>query len=285
MNIYSNFARKNHYMKTARYLQTLGSFRNYYRSMNEILVTAFGKIHMLHYPFYMKDNETLEERQQNLIEYCLSHIGDLTGKDLLEVGCGNGLNCHYIDLKWKTRSIIGIDLNQDNLEIARMINKDANISFIHDNAQELASIPDHSIDVLICIESAFHYPDKHAFFKQISRVLRTDGVFLIVDILSRTGYRDRLSWLWKRHKLFFHANEEQYVQFSSANNLTFQKTENITDRIIRGYAGYRSWVRRERTNLMNYLLLKFFAVLMIQFNIMQLKTSKQYMLFYGRHTE
>jgi len=272
-------------MKPVRYIQTLGSFRNYYRSMNEIFVTAFGKAHMLHYPFYMKENETLEERQQNLIEYCISHIGDLTGKDLLEVGCGNGLNCHYIDLKWKTRSIIGIDLNQDNLEIARTNNKNTNISFLHDNAQELTSIPDHSVDVLICIESAFHYPDKQAFFKQISRVLRTDGIFLIVDILLRNGKSGRSMWFWNKHKWFFHANEEQYDQFSSATNLTFHKIENITDRIIRGYEGYRSWVRREKTNLMHYLLLKFFAGLQIQFNIIELRTRKQYMLFYGQRTE
>ncbi len=71
--------------------------------MNEILANAFGKVHMLHYPFYMKDKETLEERQNNLIEHCLSYIGDLKGKDLLEVGCGNGLNCHYIDLNYEHR--------------------------------------------------------------------------------------------------------------------------------------------------------------------------------------
>ena len=226
-------------MKSVRYFQTLGSFRNYYRSMNEILANAFGKVHMLHYPFYMKDKETLEERQHNLIKHCLSYIGDLKGKNLLEVGCGNGLNCHYIDLNYETGSIVGIDLNVDNLDLARSGNEHSKITFIHDNAQELTSIVDHSIDVIICIESAFHYPDKNAFFQQIKRVLRADGVFLIVDILRLPGESGKSRFMWNKRKLFFHANEEQYHQYSSSNNLIFTKIENITDRIIQGYEGHR----------------------------------------------
>ena len=190
-------------MKSIRYFQTLGSFRQYYRSMNEILSNAFGKIHMLHYPFFMKESETLEERQHNLIDHCLSYIGDLKGKDLLEVGCGNGLNCHYIDTREEAQNITGIDLNQANLDLARAHNPNSRIQFTHDNAQELASIEDDSVDVLICIESAFHYPDKNAFFKQIKRVLKEDGVFLIVDIIRSEGKSGRSKYMWNKRKLFF----------------------------------------------------------------------------------
>lgn len=199
---------------------------------------------MLHYPFYMKDSETLEERQHNLIEHCLSYIGDLKVKDLLEVGCGNGLNCNYIDMRYEIRNIVGIDLNKANLELARGNHKDSDVNFFHDNAQELVSIADHSIDVIICIESAFQYPDKNAFFQQIKRVLRPDGVFLIVDIVRSPGDNGKSWWLWNKRKLFFHANEEEYHQLSSDNSLVFKHTENITDRIIRGYEGHLSWIDR-----------------------------------------
>ena len=270
-------------MKSIRFFQTLGSFKNYYRSINEILATAFGKTHMLHYPFYMKENETLEERQNNLIEYCLTYIGDLKGKDLLEVGCGNGLNCHYIELRHQAQNIIGIDLNRDNLDIALARSENSRIRFLHDNAQELTNIPDKSIDVLICIESAFHYPDKNAFFKQISRVLRPEGTFLIVDIIKSPEDNRNYFWSWNKRKLFFHAREEDYHRFSSGNNLVFQNVENITDRIIRGYEGHREWISRENMNLRNYLLMKVFSRLQVRVNVAELQTQKQYLLFYGRH--
>lgn len=270
-------------MKSIRYIQTLGSFRNYYRSINEILANAFGKVHMLHYPFYLKEDESLEERQNNLIEHCLSYIGDMKEKNLLEVGCGNGLNCHYIDLNHDTRNIVGIDLNKANLELARAHNTQSSISFIHDNAQELNSIPDHSMDVLICIESAFHYPDKNAFFQQIRRVLRPEGVFLIVDIIRSPDTKTKPWWSWDKRKLFFHANEEEYHQFSSDNSLVFKQTENITDHIIRGYEGHLSWIERANMNLMDYLLMKLFSRLQVRLNVAELQSSKQYMLFFGAH--
>lgn len=270
-------------MKPIRYIQTLGSFRNYYRSMNEILANAFGKVHMLHYPFYVEDKESLEKRQNNLIEHCLSYIGDLKEKDLLEVGCGNGLNCHYIDLNYETGDIAGIDLNPANLDLALAHNEKTRITFKQDNAQELNTIPDHSVDVMICIESAFHYPDKNAFFKQIKRVLHPDGVFLIVDIINSPGESGKSIFGWNKRKLFFHANEEEYHGYSSENKLMFSNVENITDRIIKGYEGHMSWVKRGDMNRVDYFLMKFFSRLQVRLNVAELRSEKQYMLFYGKH--
>ncbi len=270
-------------MKTVRYFQALGSVSHYYRSMNEILAMAFGRIQMLHYPFYLKEDESFEERQQNLIDHCISYIGDLREKHILEVGCGNGLNCHYIDGRFGTRSITGIDLSDENLEIARKHFENERIRFIRDNAQELVHIPDSSVDVIICVESAFHYPDKNAFFRQIKRVLKPEGVFLIVDIVRLPGDAGRSLWFWKKSKLLYHANEKEYNQYSSGNNLVFKRIENLTDRIIRGYEGHVSWITRNKLNLFNYLLMKVFTILQVRLNIAQLKSHKQYMLFYGGH--
>ncbi len=136
---------------------------------------------------------------------------------------------------------------------------------------------------MICIESAFHYPDKNAFFKQIKRVLRPDGVFLIVDIILSPGDRGRSKYMWNKRKLFFHANEEEYHQFSSANSLVFKNIENITDRIIQGYEGHMSWIRRGDMSKVDYLLMRFFSRLQVRLNVAELRSHKQYMLFYGKH--
>ncbi|MEZ5069560.1 MAG: class I SAM-dependent methyltransferase [Bacteroidales bacterium] len=270
-------------MKPVRYIQTLGSFRLYYRSINEILAKAFGRLHMLHYPLYVTDAESLERRQQNLIDHCLHYLGDLKGKDLLEVGCGNGLNCHYIDRNRETGSITGIDLNPANLELARSVDAQSSVVFVHDNAQELATVPDGSVDVLICIESAFHYPDKFAFFRQIKRVLRPEGTFLIVDIILAPEDEGRSLWFWKKNKMLYHAKETDYQAYSSGNQLKFQSVENLTERVIRGYEGHRAWVDSARMNWMDFTLMRFFNRLQVRLNVAELQSHKQYMLFHGRH--
>ena len=85
------------------------------------------------------------------------------------------------------QSITGIDLNKANIEIANNEKENAkadNVRFFVDDAQNLTQIPSDSIDVLLNIESAFHYPDKPAFLKEVHRVLKPGGQFLIADILS-----------------------------------------------------------------------------------------------------
>jgi hypothetical protein len=105
-----------------------------------------------------------------------------------------------------------------------------------------------------------------------------------VDII-RSGDSKRSLRFWENRKLFFHANEEEYHQFSSGNNLIFKHTENLTDRIIRGYEGHLSWIKRENMKLMDFLLMKLFTMLQVRLNVAELRSHKQYMLFYGKHDQ
>ena len=120
---------------------------------------------MLHFPYFMNEHESFEQRQINLVDHCISEFSDLSNKKLLEVGCGNGANCHYIAREYEDTEVIGIDLNEENLVIAKENQESDNTTFIVDDAQKLEFVEDNSIDILICIESALHYPDKHSFFK------------------------------------------------------------------------------------------------------------------------
>ena len=65
--------------------------------------------------------------------------------------------------------------------------------------------------------------------------------------------------------------------------MIFEKIENITDRIIRGYEGHLSWIDRTNMNLVDFLLMKLFSRLQVRLNVAELRSSKQYMLFYGKH--
>ncbi len=168
---------------------------------------------------------------------------------LLEVGCGNGANCKYISSLNDSVKIIGIDLNEENLEIANESMGSPRTQFIHDDAQKLVHIEDASVDLLICIESALHYPDKNAFFKQIKRVLKPGGKFLVADILRRTEDSGRSLWWWKRTMLLHHTNENDYQDYATGNQLNYLSTRDITPEIVRGYEGHRSWIPERKQEL------------------------------------
>lgn len=264
--------------------QLLGSgetTQKYYQSINNTYLDLFNKYLMLHYPLYKAHNETLEERQINLTDHCISKVGKIEGKNVLEVGCGNGTQSLYILDNHKPKKITGIDINKENIEAAKSQNGHPNVSFFVDDAQKLENIPDNSVDILFCIESAFHYPDKEKFLKQIERVLKPSGKFLIADIISKSK-KKRLE-KWKRKMSFHHTTAEHYNTLFQNSNLSIELEENLTSSIKQGYKGYTKWVKRKNfNNYFRYLWFKLFLFVQVNLNILLLHTRRKYVLFVGK---
>ncbi len=251
--------------------------------MNNLYVRLFGKHLMLHYPYYKSDFESLEKRQLNLTDYCLSHIESLANMHVLEVGCGNGIQALYIADTMSPLKITGIDLNPDNISIAfQNTAGKLNIDFTVDDAQKLETISDNSIDVLLCIESAFHYPKKELFLEQIRRVLKPSGKFVITDIINKSPNRKYISQGWKNKMAFHHWTEVTYLQsfINAGLNITYK--ENITSQVLRGYQGSNKWIKRENCgSFLSFLLFKVFAVIQLGINTHLLKKKEDYILFVG----
>ena len=155
--------------------------------MNMALKRLNNEHTMLHYPLYVKESDSFMQAQKNLTDYCIELLNPIENKEILEIGCGNGVQALYVNNKFNPLKITGIDLSKANIEIANFERENAkvnNVRFLVDDAQNLIHIPSNSIDVLLNIESAFHYPDKPAFLKEVNRVLKPGGQFLVADILS-----------------------------------------------------------------------------------------------------
>ncbi len=270
-------------MKFFRYIQGAGSFKRYYRLLNDLYRTVYGRELMLHFPFYMEENESFVQRQNNLVDHCLENLGDLSNQVLLEVGCGNGANCKYISSLNDTVQIIGIDLNEENLEIANQSMGSPKTQFFQDDAQQLLNIKDASVDLLICIESALHYPDKNSFFRQIKRVLKPGGKFLVADILRRKEDRGRSLWWWKRTMLLHHTNENDYQDYADGNQLNYLSVRDITPEIVRGYEGHRSWIPKENRSWVSFAFLQLTLAILVRLYLKELRKHKKYMVFNGVH--
>ena len=264
--------------------ETGSSTRSYYQSINKSYWNVFNKYLMLHYPFFKEKDESLEKRQINLTDHCMSKVGTIENKTVLEVGCGNGTQSLYISSNFFPRKTIGIDINQSNVHLARHLkNGHKNVEFHLDDAQKLHKIPDNSIDILFCIESAFHYPQKISFLKQVERVLKPSGKFLIADILSVSRKkRFRLIEKWKQKMSFYHWTENQYLHSFGQTGLFIEQKENITPNIIKGYKGYGRWLKRKQfNNVFSFLLFNLFIFIQVKTNLTLLNNRRKYCIFVG----
>jgi ubiquinone/menaquinone biosynthesis C-methylase UbiE len=111
---------------------------------------------------------------------------DLSGKEVLEVGCGHGGGASYLVRTLHPVSYTGLDLNSAGIAFCRKRHNLAGLEFVEGDAENLP-FPDQSFDAVINIESSVHYPRFPRFLTEVARVLRPGGHFLYADFRTRGG--------------------------------------------------------------------------------------------------
>lgn len=257
----------------------------YYESINMALKRLNNEYTMLHYPFYIKESDSFIQAQKNLTDYCISLLQPIKNKEILEIGCGNGVQALYINANYGPLKITGIDLNKANIEIANSEKARANadnVEFLVDDAQNLGHVPSNSVDILINIESAFHYPDKSAFLKEISRVLKPGGRFLIADILSTRKKREGLMKIWGKPMGHHFWNKKRYEEEFLKSELVINYSEDITEQVKKGWSIYKNWIPKiKRQNFLQNVAYRLFYVINVRLNIYFLNKRQQYLIYVG----
>jgi fatty-acid O-methyltransferase len=78
---------------------------------------------------------------------------DLTGKRVLEVGCGHGGGASYLMRTLHPASYTGLDLNPDGIAFCKKRHNVPGLDFVQGDAENLP-FPDQSFDLVVNIESS-----------------------------------------------------------------------------------------------------------------------------------
>ena len=106
----------------------------------------------------------------------LGVLGDVAGKDVLELGCGAAQ--WAILLAQSGARMVGLDNSERQLEHAREPMRVAGIDFplVHSGAEEIP-LPDASFDIVFCDHGAMTFADPYLTVPEAARLLRPDGLF------------------------------------------------------------------------------------------------------------
>jgi len=103
-------------------------------------------------------------------------LGDVSGKRVLDAGCGTGyLTRHLHD---KGAHVTGIDLSERMLEIARASRPD--LDFRQDSCTDLHTLTDASFDAIVANYVLMDVPDLSATLHAFHRVLKPNGIAVVV---------------------------------------------------------------------------------------------------------
>ena len=138
----------------------------------------------------------------------LGIAGDVAGRDVLDIGCGDGaLACEFAA---RGAHVIGVDADLDMLETARRraVDSCADAEFTGGRAEHLP-FPDGSIDVVVAVTVLCFVADAEAAVREMSRVLRPGGRLVIGELgrwntwaaLRRVqGWRGSSTWRTARFR-------------------------------------------------------------------------------------
>ena len=164
--------------------------------------------------------------------FCYQQLaGNCSGKTVLDYGCGNGIHAIFL-AKTGAEKVIGIDLSEKSLEIAKLVaykeGVEDKVEFRQMDCEKM-SFPDNSFDVVFD-GGTFSSLDLDKSFSEIARVLRSDGVLIGIETLGHnplTNLKRKLNQLvgkrtdWAVSHIFKLADIEKARQYFSETKVSF----------------------------------------------------------------
>lgn len=137
------------------------------------------------------------------------------GKDVVDVGCGEGYGTHLLGAV--ASSVVGVDIDEPTLAHAAAKYSASNVRFVVASAVGLAGLDPGFADLAVCLETIEHVSDHDSLLSAIRRVLKPGGLLVI-------STPDREVYTTDAHHNPFHVRELNRVELEVALARHFART-------------------------------------------------------------
>lgn len=152
---------------------------------------------------------SMEEGHRPVGEQAIRSMGIDPNSRILDIGCGNGWASRTMAGEATAGRVIGIDISDQMIEVARAESKTFdNVEFRVASAEHLP-FPDASFTHAFSMESLYYYEDPLRAVKEIRRALEPNGSFVAVVDLYRENVAS-LQWVGKLDLPVHALSIEQY---------------------------------------------------------------------------
>ena len=134
---------------------------------------------------------SMNKGHEKLARWGRSYINIDKNYTVLDLGCGGGRNIEYF--LTKADKVYGLDHSETSVKMASEINKKAidtgRCQILVGDVKNLP-LEDQSIDIVTAFETIYFWNDIEECFREIYRVLKNGGQFLICNEVSSKERRD-----------------------------------------------------------------------------------------------
>jgi len=125
----------------------------------------------------------MNSRHSNLTDWGLTHVVVKPQDVILDVGCGGGKTIGKLAAAAHTGKVFGLDYSNTSLAVARKLNArqiEQGRVEIHEGSVLNLPFPTGTFDLVTAVETHFWWTDIPAGMREILRVLKPGGTFLII---------------------------------------------------------------------------------------------------------
>ncbi len=114
-----------------------------------------------------------------------SHVGDIFGLNVIDVGCGGGILTESLAQLGAT--VTGIDMGEEPLNVARLHALETGIKVHYEKITAEAKAQDSAaqFDVVTCMEMLEHVPDPESIIKACAAMVKPGG-YVFFSTLNKT---------------------------------------------------------------------------------------------------
>lgn len=179
--------------------------------------------------FVEREDRNLD--RQTLSKTIVLMLGDVKGKKILDAGCGVGRE--LLLLSKAGAEVTGIDITSKMIEFAKTRCAGANIRLYVRDMQK-SGFPDKSFDIIISVFSVGYKKDLAALLKEFKRMLKSNGILLIVVVhpirkmIAYTAHYFKTGKHWEEWengiKIFnYYRTMEEYINILASQGFAIQE--------------------------------------------------------------
>lgn len=118
--------------------------------------------------------KTLHQINPLRLGYILEKV-DLTGKKVIDIGCGGGILSESMAAKGAI--VTGIDMNKSVIDVAKLhlLESGKEVDYLHTSAEAIAHERPEHYDVVTCLEMLEHVPEPLSIIKACATLLKPGG--------------------------------------------------------------------------------------------------------------
>lgn len=146
----------------------------------------FTPLNFLTVPFESTPFLRLPAAQLRLLDKSIALLGLASGSRVLDVACGRGMSSFLMAATSPGAQVTAIDLLSQSVDVARTLYVNVpNLEYLQADAMNLG-FRNQAFDRVLCVEAAFHFPDRGRFFRELGRVTGAGARAVIVDFMTAT---------------------------------------------------------------------------------------------------